>query len=291
MIVILGATGTVGSAVARRLGRDGVRARLVVRNANGLGEKSVHAVATADFSDPASLEAAFAGGTRLFLMSPAAAELVTWEMAALAAARRAGVAEIVLLSVAGASPAAGSALLRAHAEAEAALAAVNGPAWTVLRPSFFLQGLLPSIRATLASGSWRAPAATGAAAWVDVRDVAAAAARLLRDGVAGGAHAGRIYTVTGPEALTFRQLAVTLSVVAGRRITVEPQSPEPLREALLAGGRSPWLAAALADLYAALEAGDMATVTSDLPEITGRVPLSFAQWLRDTRALWMEPSR
>ncbi len=203
--------------MARRLAWDGVRARLIARADATRADASAdpdHDVAFAKAHEPEGLAAALTGITRLFLAPPAAADPVGWQQLVVDAARRAGVEALVTLSALGAAPQAGGASLRAYADAEA-IAEASGLAWTHLQPSLLLQDTLALAPAVRAEGLLRAPAGQGAAGWVDLRDVARVASRILRD--EPGRHAGRRYVLTGPEALTFTDLALTLSVVAGRR--------------------------------------------------------------------------
>lgn len=115
---------------------------------------------------------------------------------------------------------------------------------------------------------------------VDPRDVGAAAAALLT----GDAPTGANYLVTGPEAITFRDVADELSAATGRAITFVDVPYEAARGALLESGAPQWLADNLVTNFAKLRAGACAEVNDTVLTLTGKPPRTFAQWARDHAA-------
>ena len=216
MILVTGATGTVGSKVVRRLLTAGERPRAFVRDQDKarerLGEQVEHVLG--DLNRPETIEAALAGVDRLFLLTTQSAHQPEWESAVIQAATRAGVGQIVKLSVFRADERSPLQIARQHGQAERALEQ-SGLAYTIVRPVFFMQNLLAMLR----DGAIYTAAATGRVAMVDARDAAAVAvAALTKDG-----HLGRTYTLTGPEALSFDDVANT----ADRNGPIQP--PQHLR--------------------------------------------------------------
>jgi uncharacterized protein YbjT (DUF2867 family) len=114
-------------------------------------------------------------------------------------------------------------------------------------------------------------------AFVDVRDIGAVAAKVLTsDG-----HAGNNYVLTGPEALTYDEVAESVGKLLGRSIQYVDVPPTELRKSMLATGMPEWLVDALLELQAYYANGPGGKVTSDVRRILGRDPISLDQFLRD----------
>jgi uncharacterized protein YbjT (DUF2867 family) len=110
-----------------------------------------------------------------------------------------------------------------------------------------------------------------------VRDIAAVAARTLTE----EGHEGQTYVLTGPEALSYNDVAAKLSEATGREITYVAITPEQFREGALAAGLPEWLVGALERLNENLAAGRSAEVTDDVRKVAGREPIKFDQFARD----------
>jgi uncharacterized protein YbjT (DUF2867 family) len=208
MIGVLGATGQIGSLVARELALRGVEARALVRSrgAAALPIDATHA----DLTDPASLGPALRGVTRLLLVTPHHADQDLHEAAAIDAAQAAGVERIVKISGGPASlgPNGTTRTAVAHWRSEQRIER-SGMGFTFLRPSFFAQNLLSTISTTVAStGVLAAPFGGAAIAMVDVRDVAACAVAALVD----PDPTDQAWHLTGPRPVTFAAVAAHLGV-------------------------------------------------------------------------------
>src|SRR5262249_45087139 len=143
MNIVLGATGNIGREVVRALRAMHQPVRAVVRdpaNAAGRVGESIEVVA-GDLEEPVSLVKAFTGGGVLFLLAPVAPTQAEMELAALRAARVAGVRRVVQLSSIGADPLAGGDFTQAHGIVEAALP-TSGLGWAIVRGAFFYSKLL-----------------------------------------------------------------------------------------------------------------------------------------------------
>lgn len=280
MICVTSASGTVGSEVIRRLEAENIPFRAAFfsqAKAEAAHARGVE-VAIIDYNRPETLRSAFQGCDRLFLAAPNVSNQTQLELNAVEAAKAAGVRHIVKLSVLGADDA--YSLARVHRPSEEAIEA-SGMAWTFLRPNGFMQNAVtfmgPSIR-----GEGAFYSATGQAkmSHVDVRDVAAVAVKALT----ASAHEGKIYTLTGPEALTYDEMADELSQVLGREIRHIDLPPEDLKGAMLAGGMSEDIADVLLDLERYYREGRPSRVTNDVKQVTGRDPHRFAEYARETAA-------
>jgi uncharacterized protein YbjT (DUF2867 family) len=282
MILVTGATGTVGSEVVRRLLAAGERPRALVRDPDKarerLGEQVEHVVG--DLNQTETVGAALAGVDRLFLVTTQSSRQPEWERRVIEAATRGGVGQIVKLSVFRADERSPLQIARQHAQAERALEQ-SGVAFTIVRPVFFMQNLLAMLR----DGAIYTAAADGRVAMVDARDAAAVAVTALtKDG-----HRGRTYTLTGPEALSFDEVANTLSRETGRSTRHVHVSPDKVRAALEGFGVAAWFADDMAKLHGMLADGYEDLVTNDVRAVTGSPPRDLAQFVRDTFAIRANP--
>ena len=255
MILIVGATGLVGSATVRHLTACGVPVRALVRSAEKaatLAGAGVEAM-VGDLEQPASLDAALDGVTRALLISPLHPRQVEWQGNFVEAARRAGAVHIVKLSGLGTAPDSPLRSGRWHAQTERHIADAGLP-FTYLHPPFFMQNLLRSAAAIAAQGVLVASMQAGKIAMVDARDVAAVAVAALTS----DDHVGKTYTITGPEALSFQEVAQKLAAATGRRVTYQDVPLAAVQQEMVATGLPEWLvdvrlefATALRDGYAA----------------------------------------
>lgn len=217
MILITGATGKVGKELVLDLSARRSSFKVMVRSkeaAKGFEGKGIKAV-QGDFDHPETYAGALANVQTVFLLTTPQPDNVAIERKFLAACKAKGVHHVVRLSAMGANPWAASALLRNHGKCEALLEE-SGLGWTILRPTIFMQNLAPHIGPTVAKESTLyAPAGDARMPWVDTRDIAAVAGTVLTS----KGHEGLVYEITGPEALTYAQVAECLSAQMGRQIS------------------------------------------------------------------------
>ena len=275
MILLTGATGTVGSGVLARLAERGAAVRAVAHSPSSREKIESHGVEAVDgdFDQPDTLERAMAGCDHLFLLSPVVAEQVRRETAAIDAATRAGVEHVVAISVTGASASSSGAFARWHAEIDDHLAA-SGLQYTILRPAGFMQVHLMPVDMVKSQGAWYGMAGDGPAGFIDADDIAAVAAEVLT--TAG--HAGAVYELTGPEAITLPQAAAQLSTVIGREVPYVDVPADQFHANLVAAGLPDWLADSLVALYRDIREGHAATVTNHVEQITGRPARSYREF-------------
>jgi uncharacterized protein YbjT (DUF2867 family) len=191
---------------------------------------------------------------------------------------RAGVERVVLLSVLGAerNP------LLPHRRIEKRLEG-SSLSWTFLRAAYFAQNLETTHREEVRRGELFVPAGEGRVGVVDARDVAAVAALALR-----GGHARRGYDLTGPEALTFGEMADVLRDHLDHRVTYA--EPGLLRFAgrSLRAGTPPMQVAVMAGLYTITRLGLSARITDTVEAVLGRPPRTFEQYVADRRSVWSQ---
>jgi uncharacterized protein YbjT (DUF2867 family) len=282
MILVIGATGTVGSEVVRQLVATGERPRALVRDPatarQRLGDQVEHVVG--DLDRPETIAAALAGVDRVFLLTTQSSRQPEWERAVIGAAARTGVGQLVKLSVFRADEQSPLQVARQHGQAERVLAQ-SGLAATILRPVFFMQNLLAMVH----DGAIATAAGDGRVAMVDARDIAAVAVATLT----GGGHAGKTYTLTGPQALSFYQVASVLSRQTGRPLRHVRVPPDKVRVALQGRGVAAWYADDMAKLHSMLAVGYEEVVTDDIHRVTGRPPRTLAQFAGDHAGVLTRP--
>jgi uncharacterized protein YbjT (DUF2867 family) len=287
MILVTGATGTIGSEVVERLVRRGAKVRAMTRNPSRATARPGVEVVQADFEDSASLVRAVLGVTTLFLLSAPAPALPRHDRAMLEAARSAGVDKVVKLSAIGTAEGFAEGTVGGwHRPGEEALRAGNWT-WTLLRPSGFTSNALRWAEAI--RGGHPVPNMTGdgVQGLVDPRDVAAVAVEALLS----AEHAGRTYTLTGPALLSVPDQAAILARTLGRAVETVDVPPDTAREQLLASGvDSAFVDIALrgAEL---VRAGGNRILTDDVERVLGRPPGTFEGWAVDHRTVFLgEPA-
>ena len=282
MICVTGAGGTVGREVVTQLESGSAPFRAAYfshEKAEAARARGIDAVIL-DYNRPESLRAAFQGCDRLFLLGPNLLNQSELERNAVEASKAVGVRHIVKQSVMGAGEESFS-LARVHRPVEKALES-SGLAWTFLRPSSFMQNVVTYMGETIkAEGAFGSASGEAKISHVDVRDIAAVAVKALTE----PNHEGKAYTLTGPEALTYDELASELSKVLGRPISHINLSPSDLKNGMLAGGMPEEIADRMLDLERYYREDQASRITDDIKQVTGRNPRRFAQYARDCASL------
>jgi uncharacterized protein YbjT (DUF2867 family) len=273
-ILVTGATGTIGSEVFRRLAATGERPRALVRDAHSalarLGDGAEHVVG--DLDRPETLDVAMAGVDRVFLLTRQSSRQGAQERNVIDAALRASVRRVVKLSVFRADERSPLRIARQHRDAERALEA-SGLAYAIVRPVFLMQNLLAMVR----GDAIRTAAGAGRVAMVDARDVAATAVAALTRG--GGD--GKTYTLTGPQPLSFDEVAEIVSQQTGARVRHQHVAPDDVRRAVERSGVEAWFAADMVELHGMLANGYEDLVTNDVCDATGTAPGTLAEFAFD----------
>ncbi|HEV8337085.1 MAG TPA: NmrA family NAD(P)-binding protein [Candidatus Polarisedimenticolia bacterium] len=280
MILITAAGGTVGGELAKRLASEGAPFRAAYHSEGKAAAARANGwqAAAVDFEKPETMRSALTGADGLFLVVPATPAMPAQEAAWVELAREAGVRRLVKLSVWRASEESFT-FARWNRQGEKQVESAGIP-YTFLRPNSFMQNFVNVFSAGIKEhGTFWIPAPAARVSHIDARDVAAAAAvALTRDG-----HEGRAYDLSGPEALNYHQVANTLSVVAGKKITCAGVSDLQFKEAMLRLGAPEWQPDAVNDLMRYALDGQAADVLASVQEITGRKPTPFERFVRDYR--------
>ena len=284
MILITGATGNNGQELIRQLTAIGQSVRALVRRpaeAAKLDGSNIE-VAAGDFDLPETLEAALQGVEKAFLLTPVAEHFVQWQKDFIEAAKRAKVKHLVKFSGMGADASSASELLKLHAKTDDILRS-SGVPFTILQPNSFHQNMLSSANTIKAQGVFYWPLKNALQSTVDLRDISAVAVKVF----ASPGHEGKTYVITGPEALTFQQLAEKLTSVLGRKIQYLDVPISAAADGMRKSGVPEWNVRAVSDLLAYFATGAAATVTDTVPRLLGRPATSFEQFVKDHRAAFM----
>ncbi len=282
-ILVTGAAGNIGRPLVRELLSTGsaVRAALTRTDAPPPELTGSEFVAF-DFTRPVTWGPAFDGVRTMFLLRPPQLSRVKRDLLpAVEFGARNGLRHVVFLSLQGAD----RNRVVPHARVESALRASTLD-WTFVRPSFFMQNLSTTHRQDVVDGHLLVPAGAGRTAFVDAFDVAAVAAAVLRE---PAAHVGKAWTPTGPEALTYAEVAAELSRALDRRIAYDrPGLVRYARHAHSALGL-PWtMVAVTAAIYTIARLGLAGGLTDDVQTVTGAAPGSFAEFARREAAAWQK---
>lgn len=284
-VLVTGATGTVGSHLVHRLRERGVLVRAFVRDPDKAAAMFAPGtdldVAVGDLGDPASLRAAMDGADQMYLACGNHPQQVPWENAAIDAAAEAGVRRIVKLSVRGAEIGSPVAFSDAHGHIVEHLRA-RGIAHVLLEPGFSMANLLGAADGVRQAGAIFLPGAGARIAMIDPRDVAEVAATVLTS----EGHDGRRYELTGPEAITFDDVARELTAVLGRPIGFVAVPDDAALAQLVGAGAPEWYATNVVTVFRLLREGVQAEAGDVVHVLTGREPRSVADFLRDRAAVF-----
>ncbi len=284
MILVTGATGRVGYPLLEALADAGAEVTAMVRvPAKGadLPGAAKYIVASFDDPPPAEVLPAF---DRIFLLSPAIEEQAELEIrfidAVLAAGHR---PHIVKMAADGfQDPGVEVRFVRSHRAVAVHLAASGLPV-SYLAPGIYMETLLAAAERIRREGILYAPSGPGRAAYVAASDVADVAARVLTT----PGHEDRTYVLTGPEALSGQQVARRISTVFARDVGYTDLPATQARAELLASGLSQWEVDGALELHDWVRQGGAATVTADVPEVTGHPAQPVEDWLDANRAAFL----
>ncbi|PXW98856.1 NmrA family NAD(P)-binding protein [Mycolicibacterium moriokaense] len=270
MILVVGATGTIGREVVKHLLDAGQRVRVLVRDPAGAPEGVD--VAVGDLTQPQTLPQAFAGVQRAFLLAPFPfPEAEKMEINAFVAAEQAGVEHFVYLSNFGAGRFEGD-LWAGHGANEWRLRALRST-WTILRPVRFMSSLPFVWTSVLDKGRLLEPHAGRNVVVIDPSDVGAVAARVMTE----PGHEGKIYELSG-QTLTGSEIAAQISAALGRTIRFVDASDDETRHDLVASGLPLQIVDATLMYFETVRAG-LWYETSAVADLLGRPPRSYADWL------------
>ncbi len=277
MILLTGVTGKTGGETARQLLQKGARLRAIVRDASRAADLAAAGVelVVGDVSDAGTVRRALEGAGKAFLTLPNGRHQLEQEIQFTDLAVAAGLRHLVKMSSMEAVAHARTPIPRAHWAVEEHIRA-SGLAWTMVKPNFFMQNLLASAGSIRAQRSFSLPMGNGTTGMADIRDIGAVCAEVLT----GTGHAGQSYEITGPEVLTFHDVAERFSAVLGERVRYVPMPMDQFRERM-GNILEPWHLNAVCELFAEIADVGLDHVTDTFRQLTGREPRPVRQFIED----------
>ena len=295
-ILVTGATGTVGSEVVKHLvsakagggvgkGEKNVIVKAAVRSAasdnNAFQNLKEVQTVQLDYDKPDTLAAAFRDVDKLFLLTPFQSDMVDLTSNLVREAKNARVKYIVKQSVMGADAEPGISPGRLHRQAEKIIEESEIP-FTFLRPNFFMQNFVNFYSHFIKTqGVFYAPAGDAKVSFVDVRDIASVAVHALIDDGQQQQHKGKAYTITGGEALSYREAAEILSNEVDKKINYVNISEEDARKGMKEIGIDDWTINSMIELFEITRAGYVSTISPVVEQVTGNKPITFSQFAKD----------
>jgi uncharacterized protein YbjT (DUF2867 family) len=282
-ILVTGASGNIGSEIVKQLlavaPAVSIKAAVHSRqNVKKVKDGDRVKVIPIDYNESDTLRQALKDVDKLFLLTPDVPNAAHLASNAVSEAKKAGIRHIVKQSVMGADLEADVGTMRLHRQVEEIIEQ-SGIPFTFLRPNEFMQNFInfhsPSIKG---NNAFYIPLEDAKVSLVDVRDIAAVAVKSLTD---EDLHKNKTYLITGPEALSYHQVAEILSNRIGRKINYVNISDEEARAAMKEIGMSDWLINTVSELSDYFRKGKASEISSAVEEVTGNKPISFSQFAND----------
>ena len=273
-ILVIGGTGKTGRRVVERLFAIGEKVRVASRAGGASGAVRF------DWHDPDSFDAAFEGVGAAYLVAPGgASNPFTAMRAGIDRAIALDVRRFVLLSASSLEED-GPMMGKVHAYLKQ-----RAREWVVLRPTWFMQNLselqhLPTIRDESVIYS---ATGEGRVAFIDVTDIAAVAAVALTEPTLPNGE----MVVTGPDALSYDDVAAVLTELLGRPIRHLKLSEEAMAKRFRDLGLPEEYARLLAAMDVAIAQGSENRVTDVVDRITRQPPVPFSRFAADHRSVWL----
>lgn len=286
-ILVTGSAGNVGAELVKQLSNSDAIFRAGVHSnesADKIRKISSRAqLVQLDYDKPETLSRACEGVNKIFLLTPGSPRAVEYASNLVNEAKKAGVMHIVRQSVLGADAESGIYnYARLHRQVEKMIEESRIP-YTFLRPNFFMQNFVNFYSSIIKSqGVIYAPVGDGKVSFVDVRDIAGVAAKVLTEhDESGRRHIGKAYDITGPEALSYNQTAEILSNAVGKKINYVNIPEADARRVMKDMDMDEWTINIALELFDNYRKGNASQVFDAVESITGNKSISFHQFAED----------
>lgn len=274
-VLVTGATGNTGSGLVPTLRRAGVEVRAFVRDeekAQPLQEAGAEIV-VGDLDQPGTIGPAVEGVDKIYLLTWNGPTQLQQVQNVIEAAKRAGTPHLVRHSMWGSEQ---SRIIQQGYEAEEAVKS-SGLPWTLLKPTFYMQNTMMGAQTIASDGVIYWDMKDGQLGMIDLRDIVDVAAAVLT----GSGHEGKSYILTGPEAISFHDVAATFSKVLGKEVNYVSVPGEAARESMVGMGLPEWIAEGYVELSEGFSEGFANRTTDNVPTLSGHPARSFEQFARD----------
>lgn len=282
MIFLTGVTGKVGGETAKQLIAKGASLRALVRDESKAADLKAAGVefVVGDIADADTVRQGLEGAEKVFLLLPNSETQEATEKQFTDLAVAAGVKHLVKLSSMEAVADAATPIPQAHWASEEYIRA-SGLGWTMIKPNFFMQNLLTSAGSIKEQRKFFLPTGDGTTGMADARDIGTVCAEALT----GDGHVGQSYAITGPELLTFFDVADRFSAVLGEKVEYMPMPLEAFRERMTEI-LVPWHLNAVCELFREIAEMGLDHTTNTFNELIGRDPKSVEQFIEDHVAIF-----
>jgi len=282
MILLTGATGKTGGETAKQLAEKGASLRALVRDEAKAADLKAAGVElmVGDITDADTVSRALDGAEKAFMLLPNGEHQLAQEKQFTDLAVAAGVKHLVKMSSMEAVAAAETPIPQAHWASEEYIRA-SGLDWTMIKPNFFMQNLLTSAGTIKGQRKFFLPMGNGTTGMADISDIGAVCAEVL----SGEGHAGQSYEITGPEVLTFYDVADRFSEVLGEKVEYIAIPMDQFREKL-SQILEPWHLNAVCELFREIAEIGLDHTTDTFKRLIGRDPISLKQFIENNVMLF-----
>lgn len=274
-VLVTGATGNTGSGLVPALRSAGVDVRAFVRDESKAQPlKDVGAeVVVGDLDRPETIEPAVEGVDKIYLLTWNGPTQAQQAENVIEVAKQAGNPHIVRHSMWGSEK---SRIITQGDQVEEAVKA-SGLPWTLLKPTFFMQNTMMAAQTIASDGVIYGDMKDGKLGMIDLRDIVDVAVAVLT----GNGHEGKSYILTGPEAISFQDVADTFSKVLGKDVKYVNVPGEAALESMVGMGFPEWIAKGYVELSEGFSEGFANSVTDNVATLAGHPARSFEQFARD----------
>jgi uncharacterized protein YbjT (DUF2867 family) len=285
-ILVTGASGTVGSEVINQLSSATADANIragahSIESIKKVVKSDIVEPIQIDYNKPDTLKDALKDVDKVFLLTPFQSDMVELSSNFLKEIENAGnIKHIVKLSVMGADSEPGIIGSRLHRQVEKMIENTGIP-FTFLRPNFFMQNFVNFFSQSIKEqDAFYLPAEDGKVSFVDVRDIASVAVQVLTKN-SDGTHNGKAYVITGPEAISYGDVARILSEQLRKKISYVNISEDDARKGMKDTGGDDWTINYMMELFNIIRMGYLSQVSSVMEDVTGRKAISLSQFAKD----------
>jgi len=274
-VLVTGATGNIGSALVPALRSAGVDVRAFVRDeskAQPLADAGAEIV-VGDMDKPETMERAVEGVDKIYLLTWNGPTQAQQAKNLLEVAQRGAKPHLVRHGAWGSEK---SRIIKHHDEIDKAIESSNLP-WTVLKPTFYMQNTMMAAKTIASDGVIYWDMKDGKLAMIDARDIVDAAVAVLT----GSGHEGKSYILTGPEPISFSDVAATFSRVLGKEVKYVSVPGEAALQSMVGMGIPEWIAKGFTELSEGFREGFADKASDNVAKLTGHPARSFEQFARD----------
>ena len=278
MILLTGATGKTGSATAKALNERGIKFRALIRNEEKReeieslgGEVVIGSIENKEAVDQSMVDIEAA-----LILLPNSENQLSLEKQLVDSAKQAGANRVVKMSSIEATPDATSPIPKLHLESEEYIKQ-SGLNWTMIKPNFYMQNLLASAGTIKDQGKIFLPMGEGKTGMIDTTDVGKVLAKVLSE----DGHESMNHEITGPEILSFYEVAEIFSQGLGKQIDYVDVPLDAYKETLGQFLTNQWHLDAVIDLFKGIADGGIEEKTDTYSELMGESPKSLSEFISE----------